>query len=64
MSVPRISKTYNIHYLRMHEAQWDALGGVYERLPGFIGSLSGIPCWFGMEPDEPDREPDISTSYL
>ncbi len=64
MPVQQISETYNIHYRRMDEARWEALGRVYERLPGFVGYSGGIPFWFGMEPDDPDREPDVSMRYL
>ena len=48
----------------MDEAQWNALGDVYEQLPGFIGYSDGIPYWFGMEPDESNQEPDILAAYL
>lgn len=58
----QISETYNIHYLRMDEAQWEALGSIYERLPEFAGYCGGIPFWFGLEPD--DAEPNTSAHYL
>ncbi len=64
MSILRVSETYNVHYLRMNEVRWEALGRVYEHLPGFWGVHSGIPYWFGIEPDDLDTEPNCQTSYL
>ena len=56
----RVSKTYNIHYLRMNNAKWEALQKVYARLPGFEGWHDGVPYpyWFGAEPG--DNEPQKS----
>lgn len=62
--IEETSKTYNIHYLRMDEVKWKALGSVYERLPEFAGYFGGIPFWFGVEPDDADAEMNTSAHYL
>ena len=48
----RVSATFNVHYRRVDDPRWEALGRVYERLPSYVGVVDGIPYWFGTEPED------------
>ncbi len=61
--IEEISETYNIHYFRMDDSHWEALGRVYEQLPEFIGYSDGCPCWFGLE-DDTEEKSDVPAKYL
>ncbi|WP_172196105.1 hypothetical protein [Saccharibacillus qingshengii] len=40
----------NIRY-DLPDAVWETVGELYERMPGWIGYVQGIPHWFGQEED-------------
>lgn len=41
----------NIWYYLSDEI-WEKVKNIYERMPGWIGYINGIPSWFGQEDDD------------
>lgn len=53
----------NIRY-DLPPEQWEKVAAIYEKMPGWIGYIEGIPYWFGEEGDAVSVSASVEPSGL
>lgn len=59
----RVSRTYAISY-DLSEADRKKLTAVFERLPGYCGSVDSIPAWYGRSEEKSHLLASVEPSGL
>ncbi|WP_238654012.1 hypothetical protein [Paenibacillus piscarius] len=39
-------------WAHLPEETWTQVAELYQSMPGWLGYIEGIPCWYGQETDE------------